>query len=59
MLGCSKHSINVSYCDYYASPEQLYAGTVNAGKIVPCSKESQELRAPILKGEIDSSSWLI
>lgn len=59
MLGYSKHSINVSYHDDYASPEQLYADTVNAYKTVPCSSASRELRAPILKREIDSGSWLV
>ena len=28
-------------------------------KIVPCSSESRELRAPILKGEVARDSWLI
>lgn len=59
MLGCSKHSINVSYHDYYASPQGLHAGNVNAWKIASCSCESQELGAPILKGEMDSGSWFI
>lgn len=59
MFGYSMHSINGSYHDYYASPEQLYADTVNAYKTVPRSSESRELRAPILEKETDSGSWLI
>lgn len=59
MLGYSKHSITGSYHDYRASPEQVCADIVSTYKTVPRASDSRELRAPVLKKEIDSGSWLV
>lgn len=59
MLGYSKHSMTRSYHDYRASPEQVCADIVSAYKTVPLASDSWELRAPVLKKEIDRGSWLV